>query len=173
MKGPRTLRPAAGRTHLLVVASFTALLGNQPCGPIPGDALEGSVHTEPVTDWSFSDAHSRCVLEVRPEDPHSVTTSCFADGDVIYVPAIMGDSKRWTKWATADPSARLRIGDTIYPVTIERIEDERERVHAAKTGYRKYQEEEPEPGWEPSEDRWYFRLRSRVLPASEVRGEGG
>lgn len=152
---------AARPATWLGCASFLLLLGNQPCGPIPGDALEGPVHGERVDDWAFSDAYPRCQIEVRPSDPHSVTTSCFAGDGVIYVPAIMGESKRWTQWAAEDPRARIKIGETIYPVTIVRIEDDAERRLAGLTGYRKHHDEEPEPDWEVPEDRWYFRLTSR------------
>lgn len=151
----------AAAIRFLCAASFVTLLGNQPCGPIPGGALEGPVHVEPVRDWSFSDAHPRCLVEVRPEDPHSVTTSCFADEGALYVPAIMGDSKHWTHWAIEHPHARVKIGDEIYPVTIERVEDAAARRRAARAGYRKYQGQDPPEDWETPEDRWYFRLTWR------------
>ena len=152
------------RTGMLPLGllAFLVLLGNQPCGPIPGDALEGAVSGEPVSDWSFSDAYSRCLVEVRPEDPHSVTTSCFAGEGALYVPAIMGDSKRWTKLAIEDARARIKIGETVYPVTLERIEDPAERRAVARLGYQKYHGEEAPRDWEPSDDRWYFRVTSRA-----------
>jgi hypothetical protein len=153
--------PSPLRSALLL--GFLVLLGNQPCGPIPGDALEGELVAEPVADWSFVDAVPRCQLEVRPEQPHSVTTYCFAGDDgVLYVPAIMGDSKKWTKLAVADPRARIRIAGKIHPVTIERIDDPTERLVAARLGYRKYHDgEEPPADFDVPEDRWFFRLRSR------------
>jgi len=149
-------------TRAALLLGFLVLLGNQPCGPIPGDALEGEEVLEPVADWSFADAWPRCQLEVRPADPHSVTTYCFAGEGVLYVPAIMGDSKKWTKLAVADPRARIRIGGKIHPVTIERVDDPAERLVAARLGYRKYQDGEvPPDDFEVPDDRWFFRLTSR------------
>lgn len=157
-----TVRARARRTWALGLVAGLALLGNQPCGPIPGGRLEGEEVPEPVTDWSFTDAHSRCNVEVRPADPHSVTTSCAASGGVLYVPAIMGDSKQWTKMAMADSRARVRVGERIYPVTIERVEAPEERLDAARLGYRKYHDgEEPPADFDVPDDRWYFRLTSR------------
>lgn len=172
MPGQRTAPgPVQGPARWLVLGVFLALLGNQPCGPLPGDALEGETVAAPVSDWSFSDAHSRCLLEVRPADPHSITVSCFADGRVLYVPAIMGESKKWPKMALADPHARIKIGDTIHPVTIERVLEDEERRVAARAGYRKYHDgEDPPDDWEVPEDRWFFRLTSRAPDAAGREG---
>ncbi len=151
--------PTARMLGLAVVCS---LLGNQPCGPLPGDALEGQEVPGPVSDWSFSDAHSRCHLEVRPSDPHSITTTCYVHEGQLYVPARMGDAKKWTKMVLADPRGRIRIGERIYPVRIERVEDDALRRDAALSGWRKYNPGEASPGdFEISEDHWIFELQSR------------
>ncbi|NNL64980.1 MAG: hypothetical protein HKP30_01930 [Myxococcales bacterium] len=172
MPGTRAvLGSLGGAGRWLGLAAFLALLGNQPCGPLPGSALEGEAVDTPVSDWSFSDAHSRCLLEVRPDDPHSITVSCFAGDGVLYVPAIMGESKQWPKMVAADPRARVKIGDAIYPVTIERILDPAERERAARASYRKYHDgEDPPRDWKVPEDRWFFRLGSRTPEAGRREG---
>lgn len=150
------------RVLALGVAAGVALLGNDPCGPLPGGALTGEVVGEPVSDWSFVDDHARCQLEVRPAEPHSVTTYCFADGAALYVPAIMGDSKKWTKMALAEPAARIRVGERIYPITLERLVDPAGRRAAAVAGYRRHHDgADPPADFEVKEDRWYFRATSR------------
>jgi len=139
-----------------------SLLGNGPCGPLPGGRLDGEVVDQAVHDWSFVDDYRHCQLEVRPEKPHSVTTYCFAAGDVLYVPAIMGDGKQWTKMAVAEPRARIRIGGRIYPVQLERVLDPAELRAAAEAGYRRQNDgEDPPPDFEQKADRWYFRVTSR------------
>jgi len=151
-----------GRVFALGLAAGFGLLGNDPCGPVPGGALDGEVVSEPIDDWGFASDHGRCQLEVRPAEPHSVTTYCFADGAVLYVPAIMGDSKQWTKLALANPDARIRIGGRLYPVTLERLVDAADRRAAAEAGHRRHHGGvAPPPDFEVEEDRWYFRATSR------------
>ncbi len=150
------------RACVLALAAGLGLLGNQPCGPLPGKALEGEVVTEPVTDWSFVDEHARCQVEVRPSEPHSVTTYCFAEEGVLYVTAIMGESKKWTNFAVTEPDARIRIGERIFPVRMERLDDPADRRTAAEAAYRRHHDgAEPPADFEVKEDRWYFRVTSR------------
>jgi len=151
-----------GRALALGVAAGLALLGNGPCGPIPGHRLPGEESSEPVKDWSFVSGVRHCQVEVRPADPHSVTTYCFPDGDVLYVPAIMGADKQWTKMAVAEPAARIRVGDVVYPVTLERLVTPEDRLTAAAAGYRaRHDGADPPDGFEVPEDRWFFRATSR------------
>jgi hypothetical protein len=150
------------RVFALGLAAGLALLGSDPCGPLPGGALSGEAVTEPIGDWAFVDDQGHCQLEVRPAEPYSVTTYCFADGESLYVPAIMGDSKQWTKLAVANPDARIRIGERIYPVTLERLVAPADRRAAAEAGHRHHHGgAEPPADFEVKEDRWYFRATSR------------
>jgi hypothetical protein len=160
---------ARGRARLcaLGLAAAVGLVGSDPCGPIPGGALSGELVTEPVSDWSFVDEQRHCQVEVRPSDPYSVTTYCFGNGDSLYVPAIMGESKRWTKLAVAEPDALIRVGERIYPVHFERLTDEADRRAAAEAGYRHHHHgEEPPEDLEVDDDRWYFRVTSRPADAA-------
>jgi len=151
-----------GRVLALGLAAGFGLLGSDPCGPLPGSALSGEVVTEPVTDWSFAAEVRHCQLELQPEEPYSVTTYCYPDGAVIYVPAIMGDDKRWTKLAVTQPEARLRVGDRIYPVTLVRLLEPEERREAALAGHRRRHEGDvPPEDFELDDDTWYFRATSR------------
>jgi len=151
-----------GRVLALGLAAGLVLVGNDPCGPLPGSELSGEVVTEPVGDWSFAADVSRCQLEVRPGDPHSVTTYCLPDHEVLYVAAIMGADKQWTKMALAEPTARLRIAGRIYPVTLERLVAPEERLAAAVAGYRsRHDGADPPDDFEVDDHRWYFRVVSR------------
>jgi len=159
---PHPSAASRGRILALGVTVGLSLLGNGPCGPLPGGRLDGEVVDQAVHDWSFVDDYRHCQLEVRPEKPHSVTTYCFAAGDVLYVPAIMGDGKQWTKMAIAEPQARIRVGGRIYPVLLERVLDPAELRAAAEAGYRRQNDgEDPPPKFEQKADRWYFRVTSR------------
>jgi hypothetical protein len=151
-----------GRALALGVAATLGLAGNGPCGPIPGGELSGELATEPVDDWSFAADVKHCQVEVRPSAPHSVTTYCFPDGEVLYVPAIMGADKQWTKMALAEPEARIRVGERIHLVTLERLVAPDERRAAAAAGYRsRHDGADPPDDFEVKDDRWYFRVTSR------------
>jgi hypothetical protein len=74
----------------------------------------------------------------------------------------MGDSKKWTKLAVAEPEGRIRVGERVYPVRFERLLDDADRRAAAATGYRHHHDgEDPPADFEVDEDRWYFRVTSR------------
>jgi hypothetical protein len=155
-------RRRRGRVLALGVAAGLALVGNGPCGPLPGGKLSGEVVTEPVRDWSFAAKVRHCQVEVRPENPYSVTTYCFPDGAVLYVPAIMGEDKRWTMLAVAEPDVRIRVGDRIYPVTLQHLKGPHDRRAAAEAGYRRWHHgADPPADLEVKADCWYFRATSR------------
>lgn len=152
------------RARALGVAAGLALAGNGPCGPLPGGRLSGEVVTEPVHDWSFAAKVRHCQFDVRPENPYSVTTYSFPfpAGAVLYVPAIMGEDKRWTMLAVEEPDARIRVGDRIYPVTLRHLKAPDERRAAAEAGYRRrHHGAEPPADLEVKADCWYFRATSR------------
>ena len=88
--------------------------GNGPFLVFPGGKLEGTVATEPVTDWSFLDAQY-VHLEANPADPYSVELNYFVrDGELFIDPA---EGRRWLEELKKDEKVRVRFGDTIYPVT--------------------------------------------------------
>jgi hypothetical protein len=81
----------------------------------PGGALGGTEVTEPVDDWSFLDS-SFIDLEVRPEDPYSVTLNYFVrDGKLYIDPA---EDREWYQYLKADDRVRVRFGfdDHVYPL---------------------------------------------------------
>ncbi len=99
---------------LLVLGTFTVVGCGGPFWMLPGGRLKGEVATEPVTDWSFVD--DRFVdLEVRPQDPYSVELNYFVRDGQLYVDPAEG--RRWLDFLREDPNARVRFGQTVYPVT--------------------------------------------------------
>ena len=144
------------RSFFLIVVLFP-LFAFGPCGPIPGGALSGTENAGPIASWNFLDEVPRCAVEVRPDSPHSVTVNCMSWQGRGFVSCSSCDGKTWSRHALANPIARLQAGENLYPVALQRIEDEAtlDRVWSArlqKIG------EEPSPraeGW------WTFELRSR------------
>ncbi len=155
--------PARARSLWSIAAAALISLAVGPCGPCPGGGLSGEVATSLPADWSFSDAHSRCLVELGTTDgPYSITTSCWVHDGALHVPAMMAERKRWTRIALERPDVRIQIGDTVFPLHAERIVDETERMAAFRAGYRKYHDgESPPPDWEVPDDRWVFRMVPR------------
>lgn len=85
-------------------------------GPLlifPGGQLSGTEVNEPVADWSFVDSQF-LELETRPQNPRSVQLNYVVrDGNLYIDPA---EGKTWLQHLRADPNARVRFGDRIYPV---------------------------------------------------------
>lgn len=81
----------------------------------PGGALGGEVVSEPVDDWSFVDS-AFIDLEVRPDDPYSVTLNYFVKEGKLYIdPA---EDRDWYQYLKADDRVRVRFGfdDRVYPL---------------------------------------------------------
>ncbi|MEM7217312.1 MAG: hypothetical protein AAF515_03035 [Pseudomonadota bacterium] len=99
---------------LLALTGLLTGCGNGPFFVLPGGALEGAVATEPVSDWSFLD--SRFVhLETNADAPYSVELNYIVRDGALYLDPSEG--KRWLEDLRRNPNARVRFGETIYPVT--------------------------------------------------------
>lgn len=110
----QVLKWAGGTLAILAVVLLVAyLLRTDPWGPIPGKRLSGDEATWPHSWESLMDVPLAAV-EVRPDDPHSVTTLWFVHDGHLYIPASEGSTKQWTKMALADPRVRIKIGNAIY-----------------------------------------------------------
>jgi hypothetical protein len=135
-----------------------ALLGFGPCWRIPGGRLSGEEVTQEVKDWSFSDAFPHCQVEVRPADPYSINANCYSAAGTLYLGCMNCSGKRWPSFVAADPQARVRFGDRIYPVRATRVTDAAELEAAWRARGRKYG---AAGAAAPPADYWVFRLESR------------
>lgn len=159
----RTQGTAAGIVlAVLAAGALTALLVYVfycPCERTPGGWLLGREVDEPVTDWSFANEVPLCQIQVsRGFWPHSVNLNCMASAGRLFLSCAGCDGKVWSSAARADPEARLRIGDRVYPVRLTRVSDpavldEAWQARAAKTG--RGADGLREDGW------WAFRVESR------------
>jgi len=80
---------------------------------LPGGALRGELHQEPVSDWSFVDARS-VALETRPRDPYSVQIGYVVRDGRLYIDAAEG--RRWHEYIREDPRVRVRFDGAVYPL---------------------------------------------------------
>jgi hypothetical protein len=124
----RRLRRAAALTALTALtalATLAALIATSAgCGGpflvFPGGSLRGEVVSEPPADWSFVDS-SFMDLEVRPDDPYSVTLNYFVrDGQLYIDPA---EGREWFTYLQQDERVRVRFGfdDRVYLLRAVRV----------------------------------------------------
>ncbi len=100
----------------MVAAALGLSACHGPLGPFAGGRLSGTISTEPSADWSVAAGHDTVVIETRPDDPYSVQVHYYVVGDQLYVEAMPRGWSRWRGFLAADPLARVRFGDRIYPV---------------------------------------------------------
>jgi hypothetical protein len=114
--------------------TFTVVLGATvlfarfvagPIGPFPGGQLRG----EPAAaagedDWGPLLADGATIaLEVRPDDPYSVTTSHILREGLLYVPCMSCARKTWPGLVAHDDRVVLRINGELYPRRAIRVID--------------------------------------------------
>ena len=146
------------RRGSIFLTTAIACLGFGPCGPIPGGALSGNEVDIAVADWSFANDVEHCLVEVRPESPRSMTVNCMSWQSRLFVSCSSCAGKRWSKIALAEPMARVKVGEALFPVRLERVVDPKELDAVWRARSTKIGEDEPEPrpeGW------WTFELESR------------
>lgn len=130
-----------------------------PCDRTPGGWLLGETVSEPVSDWSFANEVPLCQIQVsRGLLPHAINLNCMAAGGELYLSCAGCEGKTWSTAALANPEARLRLGDKVYPVHLTRVEDAQTldlawRARAEKTG--RGLDTPRQEGW------WSFRVVSR------------
>lgn len=144
---------------LILMAAVLYPLRRDPIAMLAGKELSGSEFGYPAS-WSFSDAHEFCAVEVRPEDPHSVTTICFVHEGVLHVPAQNGSEKEWTAMALDDPRVRVKIGDRIFPGRAVRVVVD-DPAPVFESAARKYARLAGDGPIEPPPDVWLFRIDPR------------
>ena len=96
-----------------------------PCERTPGGYLLGSESEEQIADWSFANDVPLCQIQISVRFlPHSINLNCMSttEGD-LYLSCSNCDSKRWSNAAVGNGSARLRLHETVYPVTVARVMD--------------------------------------------------
>jgi hypothetical protein len=144
---------------VLALGAFAVYFFYCPCERTPGGWLLGEVVEEPVADWSFANDVALCQIQVdRGLLPHAVNLNCMAAGGELYLSCASCEGKTWSTAALADPQARLRVGDEVYPVRVTRVEDPAEldaawRARASKIG--RGLDEPRQDGW------WSFKVVSR------------
>lgn len=143
----------------LVVATIGYLTRTDPIFMLAGKHLNGEEATYPA-DWSFTNDYPTIFVESRPDDPHSVTTSCWLHEETLYIPAQSGSTKSWTHYVLEDPRVRIKVGDTVYPARLDRVDQENiPRLVASRM--EKYPPTADNDLQDVPQDVWIFRVSDR------------
>lgn len=131
-----------------------------PCERVPGMKLGGPEHSESVDDWTFANDAGLCQLEVAGLIPHSINLNCMSDGRALYVSCSRCDGKYWSGIALTERRGRVRIGETVYPVGMDRVTDITELDHAWGVRAQKLRSLGRDSSGERPDHWWSFRLSS-------------
>lgn len=120
-------------SRLTMISLLAALAGcTDPLISIPGGKLKGNVSPAPA---AWSPVPDVVQVEFRPEDPYSINIWAVVAGDNLYIAT--RDAK-WVPYAEKNSNVRIRVNDTIYEVTAQRVTDESEALMVSKAYGAKY-----------------------------------
>ncbi len=152
MREPGKHRPVAA-----VAGALLLFACGGPLGPIPGGALAGP---EVACPSSFPSDLRETEIEVRPEDPYSVTTWNVVLDGALHIPAdFLNPVKRWPHFLEADDRVRLRVGSLVYACLAVRVEDP-VRIDALRTAAARKYGLDPD-GAAASTEVWWYRIVGR------------
>ena len=145
-----------GRTFAATLAALALGCGG-PLGPIPGGALSG---VEVACPTAFPADVRQIQIEVRPEDPHSVTTWNVVLEGTLFVPAdFLNPVKRWPSYVEADERVRVRVGALVYTCRAIRVVDA-ERIDLLRAAAARKYDLDPD-GAAASTEVWWYRIERR------------
>ena len=119
------LQIAAAVVVVGAVGAFLVWFLTCPCDRMPGGYLMGEQSDQPVADWSFANDVTLCQIQISAGLlPHSINLNCMATpaGD-LYLSCSQCETKRWSNAVLENGTARLRLDETVYPVTLTRVLD--------------------------------------------------
>lgn len=108
---------------VVLVAGVSYWAWSCPCDQTPGLFLRGTQASEKVTNWAFANQVPLCQVEVDTGLlTRALNLNCWSDtkGD-LYLSCGNCEGKGWATAAVANPEARVRVGETVYPVRLTRI----------------------------------------------------
>ncbi len=98
-----------------------------PCETLPGGPVQGEVDRTPVEDWQFVndiEAVPLCQIQVDFTLPRSMNVNCMSTGGDLFVSCSGCADKQWSARALKYPDGFVRAGETVYPISYERVTDE-------------------------------------------------
>ncbi|PCH61834.1 MAG: hypothetical protein COC19_04045 [SAR86 cluster bacterium] len=124
----RLILLSCGGILAAAIAGFLGYSSICPCERTPGGFLFGTQVEAPIDDWSFANDVALCQLQIYAGiRPHSINLNCMATEDgQLYLSCSNCTSKYWASKVGSDKAGKLRLNDTVYPVTLNRVMDENE-----------------------------------------------
>ncbi|MBT3866888.1 MAG: hypothetical protein HOB98_15175 [Gammaproteobacteria bacterium] len=120
---------------VILILSSLLLAACEPKNRRPGTWLSGELVEDRIEDWSFSNEFQEVFIQTHPwyGIPHSVTTVLATADGKLYVPSVyvkepkrFPDGKYWNRIVAEYPNVEVKIGDQLYPRTVNLISDEAE-----------------------------------------------
>ena len=111
---------------VVIVIGAAYWLTQCPCERTPGAWLSGDEVVEAIDDWSFANDEPICYVEVPGIIPHSITLNCMSAEEQLYLSCSQCDGKRWSTIAVEEGYGRIRIGESVYPISFTRVMDQAE-----------------------------------------------
>lgn len=156
------------------VVGFLVYSSICPCATSPGGFLFGERVDTAVTDWNMTTANQEnlCQLQIWAGiRPHSINLNCMAtpEGE-LFLSCSVCDRKYWAARVGADEAATLRLGELVYPVTLNRETDPEAMDRSFRARVLKLQHTDletmvtprPPPDQERFDRWWTFRVTSRT-----------
>ena len=153
----------------LLSTAFLAWSFTCPCDRSPGGYLFGAGPEEQLADWSFANDVPLCQIQVSAGLlPYSINLNCMATSTgELYLSCGRCEAKRWSGAVLDDSTIRLRLDETVYPVTATRVldPDELDRAWVARVDKLQVHSSPLNPAvpvGTPRPDSWWsFRVKSR------------
>ena len=111
---------------VVAVVAIAYWLTQCPCERISGAWLQGHEVTTAVEDWTFANDAPICYVEVPGIIPHSITLNCMSAEERLYLSCSQCDGKRWSTIALEEGRGRIRIGESVFPISFTRVTGEAE-----------------------------------------------
>ena len=159
---------------LLLSIGFMVFSSICPCATSPGGFLYGERVDAAVADWNLTTANQEnlCQLQIwAGVRPHSINLNCMAtaEGD-LFLSCSVCDRKYWAARVGPDEAAFLRLGELVYPVTLNRETDPETMDRAFRARVLKLQHTDletmvtprPPPDQERFDGWWTFQVTSRT-----------
>ena len=105
---------------LIAVAILLAwVFRSDPIGPLSGKALSGQAMPIPAT-WPTCEQtrelpeDEELAIEMRPDDPYSVTTWYLIYENTLFVPAQYPEDKDWPKYVEANANIKVKLCGQLF-----------------------------------------------------------
>ncbi len=143
-------------TRFLALVFLICLTGFGPFLILPGGELDGELNPIPA-DWSMLEAVKTVQLETAPDDPYSVNIWIVGVEGVLYIHA-GANRTQWVENIEANPDVRIRVGESLYELTAERVTEAAEFARFSSVYEKKYGRR---PRNENVAEAYLFRLTPR------------